>query len=90
VPDVDGGSEVADNFLSGFRQLVGVIESAEGQVADLPEDSPTEFEAATDQLGNELQAGFEGIGTSFEEMGQTPLDPAFEEEESCQQIQTSI
>ena len=88
VPDVEGGSDVADNFLSGFRQLVGVIETAEEQIPDLPEDSPAAFQAATDELGNQLQSGFEGIGTSFEQMGQTPLDPAFEDEESCQQIQT--
>jgi hypothetical protein len=89
VPDVEGGGDVAENFLNGFRQLVDVIENAQEQIADLPE-TPAEFQAATDQLGDQLQGGFETIGTQFEDMGETPIDEAFEAEESCQQVQAGV
>jgi hypothetical protein len=89
TPEVEGGEEVADDLLSGFRDLVGVIEDAQAEVEDLPTDDDEAFQSETDQIGNDLQAGFEEIGNGFESMGGTPIDEAITEEESCSEIQTA-
>lgn len=88
VPDVEDGQEIADTFLSGFRELLGVIEEVQGQIADLPDD-PQAFETATDELGDQLQSGFETVGDGFEDLGQTAVDQAFNDVEECRQIQSS-
>jgi hypothetical protein len=89
TPEVEGGEEVADDLLAGFRDLIGVIEDAQAEVDGLTTDDPEAFQSETDQIGNDLQAGFEEIGNGFEAMGGTPIDDAIQEEDSCSEIQTS-
>ena len=88
TPDVEGGEQVASEFLSGFRQLTGAIEEVEGQVGDLPTDSDETFTTAAQQLVGQIQTSFQTIGDSLTEIESGPIDEAFQEEESCNEIQT--
>ena len=88
TPDVEGGAEVADQFLEGFRQLTGAIEEVQAQVPDLPTDSQESFEAAGQALVSQIQTSFQAIGDSLTQVQSQPIDEAFAEEEACSQIQT--
>lgn len=88
-PDVEGGADVADTLLSGFRELITVIEQGQEQVAQLPTDDAETFRTQTDLIGDSLEAGFNQVAAGFQQMGGTPIDAAIKEEESCQQIQTA-
>ena len=89
TPDVEGGADVADQFLSGFQQLTGAIEGVEAQVSDLPTDSEEAFTTAAQELVGQIQTSFQTIGDGLTQIESDPIDQAFTEEESCQQIQTA-
>lgn len=88
VPDVEDGEQIADTLLSGFRELIGVIEDGQERVSALDTGDQETFRTETDEIGNDLQGGFSSVADGFREIGETPIDAAIEENETCQQIQT--
>ena len=88
TPDVDGGAEVAEQFLSGFRQLTTAIEDVQGQVDELPTDSDETFTTAGQALVGQIQTSFQSIGDGLTNIESAPIDEAFTQEEACSQIQT--
>jgi hypothetical protein len=87
-PDVPGGEETANAFVSAFQRARTSLENARGKIDDLPDD-PQGFSQAADQLGNDLQTDLSSIGDSVSDLGgQSELQAAFADTPQCQSIQT--
>jgi uncharacterized phage infection (PIP) family protein YhgE len=87
-PDVPGGAQTANAFVTAFEQAKSSLEEGRQRIDDLPED-PQGFSQAADQLGNNLQTELSSIGDSVSGLGgQDELKSAFAETPQCQDIQS--
>lgn len=85
VPDIEGGEEAADNLVSAFEEVQGILEDAEADVEALSDD-PQEFQQGASQLGTTIQEALTRVGESLEDAGSDELTEAFENEESCSAV----
>ena len=82
-PDVDGGAEVADQFVSGFEQFSAALGDLQGQVEELPTDSEAAFQAAGTQFLTQIQTSLQESLSSLGEINSEPINEAFTNSEAC-------
>ena len=87
-PDVPGGQETANAFVTAFERAKNSLENGRQRIDDLPDD-PVGFSQAADQLGNDLQQQLSSIGDSVSGLGgQEDLKSAFASTPQCQSLGT--
>ena len=84
-PDVEGGAEVADQFVSGFEQFSAALGDLQGRVEELPTESDAAFQAAGTQFLTEIQTSLQESLASLGEIDSAPIDEAFTNSEACTQ-----
>jgi hypothetical protein len=87
TPDVEGGAEVADQFVTGFEQFSAALGDLQGRVEELPTDSEQEFQQAGTEFLTEIQTSLQGSLQSLNEIDSQPIDEAFSNSEECTQVQ---
>ena len=85
TPDVDGGAEVADQFVSGFEQFSAALGDLQSRVEELPTDSEAAFQAAGTEFLTEIQTSLQESLQSLGEIDSQPIDEAFTDSEACNQ-----
>ena len=87
-PAVDNGEDVHQTLIDGFEQAKSTFEDAAAQAEDLPTGSPQEFQSAAQELGTSITNAQSEIQQTFDQAEPSEeLDQAFEEEESCNQLE---
>lgn len=86
-PDVEGGAEVADQFVNGFEQFSAALDELQGQVAELPTDSEQAFQAAGTEFLTQIQTSLQGSLESLNSIDSAAIDEAFTKSEACTQVQ---
>ncbi len=84
MPDTENGEEDADLLQTAAERARDQLEDAQGDVADLPTDSPEAFSEAARQFGTDVQAALGQLGQPLDDVDSPELEEAFEEEEACQ------
>jgi hypothetical protein len=87
-PDVTGGEQISENFLSGFRQLTGAIETVQEQSDDVDTSSQEAYNSSAQELVGQIQSSFQAIGDGLQQIESANIDQAFQDAEECSQIQT--
>jgi hypothetical protein len=86
TPEVDGGAEVADQFVSGFEQFRDALGDLQSQVEELPTDEEGFQQAGTEFL-TQIQTSLQGSLQNLNEIDSQPIDEAFTKSEECTQVQ---
>jgi hypothetical protein len=82
VPDVEGGEQVSEDFVTAFTEAQDILDSAQGDIQALPSD-PQGFQQGASELGPRLQEAISSIGESISEPESQELRDAVEQEEAC-------
>lgn len=88
IPDIEGGAEARDEFVSLMQQLVDAFRAATEEVENLPTDEsfPQELEAAMTRMNEQI----EGIdSTQVEEAMAGELQDYFDELPECAAVQAN-
>lgn len=87
-PDVENGEDVHQTLIDGFGQAKSTFEDAAQQAEDLPTDSPEAFQSAAQELGTSITNAQSEIQQTFDQAEPSEeLDQAFEEEQSCSDLE---
>jgi hypothetical protein len=88
VPDVENGEEVHNAIVDALEQAQSTFEDALSEAEDLPTDSQQAFRAAAQEIGTSISGAQGEIQSTLTEVEPAEeLDEAFNDEESCQQMQ---
>jgi hypothetical protein len=87
TPDVEGGEDVAGEFVSGFEQFSQALGELQGQVEELPSDSQEAFQTAGTEFLTEIQTSLQGSLENLNQIDSQAIDQAFTDSEECSQVQ---
>jgi hypothetical protein len=84
-PDIEDGEDQAKQLTDALTQVLEAFRAARTDVQTLPTDSPEAFQQGADEIGNTIQSAFTEAGSTFDQPS-PELDPIFEDEPACDQL----
>lgn len=88
TPDVDRGTELQQDFVTGIGQAKTAFEEAKTTAEELPTDDQAEFAQGTSEIEEQLNTQSQAIEEAFDELDREydvpELDEAFDEEPACE------
>jgi hypothetical protein len=84
-PDIQDGEDQANRLTDALTQVLEAFRAARTEVQTLPTDSPEAFQQRADEIGSAIQSAITEAGSTFEQPS-PELDPVFEGEPACDQL----